>query len=519
MGGFLTDIALYIIPCAMLGWLSVEVYLRNPRHRLNRLASIMFAFMMLQFGTAFLARVFPADAAAPLTNGLLVVPSFILAFLIMLFVRQLSSRAARPSVPYLDLALAVPGVLVVLLLSQPELYGVYADGAGAVRQGARMMTVTLLLSATTWLYCAAVWLVGWPSVRSGPGGTHSQYKQAGFGIFGGAVMAFAALLLHIAPSDYSDATPLLLLYAMLLFSFFIRRAMMHYGLMPSLMEKYRVLFELSPFGVLLLDAGGGIRDANPVVKLLLGLPSGELIGRPFATYLAPGERLPLGESGSAPLELDIVTEAGETRRMIVHLNELSAEGERQYYVVLEDVTGRKRAEEEILYLAYHDALTGLGNRLYFQDTISSLLKNETSGALLLLDLDRFKVINDRHGHQAGDTLLCEIALRMREVTPAGGMLFRLGGDEFAVLLPDGGECDWNPEGTAAGLLAALTGHRGAIVPESPVTVSIGIACWPEHGTETTALLHAADIAMYEAKERGRNGYSVYDARSFSVTGA
>ncbi|CAI6042361.1 sensor domain-containing diguanylate cyclase [Cohnella sp. JJ-181] len=516
MGGFLMNLALHIIPCAMLGWLSAEVFLRNPRHRLNRLAAIMFAFMAFQFGTSFLASVFPEADAAKLINGLVIVPSFILGFLMMLFVRQLCGRAGSPYAVYLDIALAVPLVLVVLVVSQPGVYGTYADGAGAVREGSGMLWGSLALSAATWLYAAAIWTISWRTVRGEASVQRSQHVQAGLGIFGGAATTFAAL--WIRPDEpYSGATQLLALYALLMFAFFIRRAILHYGLMPSIMEKYRVLFELSPFGVLLLDAQGSIREANPVVKLLLGLPPDELIGKPVSSFLDRGERLPLGGSGSALLEVSMVDMKGESRRMIVHLNEVTAEGERMYYVVLQDETGRKKAEEEIMYLAYHDALTGVGNRLYFQESISSMLHNGAEGALLLLDLDRFKAVNDRHGHQAGDALLREIAAKLRECTPPSGLLFRLGGDEFAILLP-GGERAWDPEATAASLLAGLTGYRGAISPDSPVTVSIGIAYWPDHGYDTTALLHAADVAMYQSKELGRNRYSVY-ARSLAGAGA
>lgn len=516
MGGFLTNLALHIIPCALLGWLSAEVYLRNPRHRLNRLASIVFAFMMLLFGTSFLSSFFPEESADKLINALVIVPSFVLGFLTMLFMRHLGGQTGRPFATLPDIALAVPLVLIVLVVSQPDVYGTYIDGAGALRQGRGMLADWVVLSSTVWLYCMAVWVLRWKSARSEAAHVRAQHAQAGFGVLGGAVATFAAM--GFEPNRlYAGDMHLLMLYALLLFAFFIRRAILHYGLMPSIMEKYRVLFELSPFGVLLVDAQGLIREANPVVKLLLGLQPAELLGKPLAMFLKPGERLPLGEGGSALVEVNMVDMSGETRRMIVHLNELTAEGERLYYVVLQDVTGRKKAEEKILYLAYHDALTGVGNRFYFQESISSMLQSGDEGALLLLDLDRFKAVNDRHGHQAGDALLRVIAMKLRENTPANGMLFRLGGDEFAILLP-AGDRSWHPEETAAKLLSCLTGHRGAISEDSPVTVSIGIAYWPDHGIDTTALLHAADLAMYRAKERGRNQFSVY-TRDYASTGA
>ncbi|SFA93880.1 PAS domain S-box-containing protein/diguanylate cyclase (GGDEF) domain-containing protein [Cohnella sp. OV330] len=516
MGGFLTNLALHIIPGAMLGWLSAEVFLRNPLHRLNRLASILFALMALQFGASFLASFFPEADAAKLVNGLLIVPTCVLGFLMMLFVRQLGGQTGKPPASYLDIALVVPFVLIVLVVSQPNVYGAYAKYTVALNPGEGVRAGSIILAATVWLYASAVWLIGWKTARNAADSTGSQHIQAGLGIFAGAVVTLTAMVAGL--SGFSAAYANLIgLYAMLLFAFFIRRAILYYGLMPSVMEKYRVLFELSPFGVLLLDADGSIREANPVVKLLLGLPPAELIGKPVSMFLDRGERLPLGGVGSAMLEVGMIDIAGVSRRMTVHLSEVTAEGERMYCVVLQDETGRKKAEEEIWYLAYHDALTGVGNRLYFQETISSLLQNGTEGALLLLDLDRFKAVNDRHGHQAGDALLREIAFKLRECTPLSGMLFRLGGDEFAVVLPDVGGT-WEPAATAENLLAGLTGHRGAIAPESPVTVSIGIAQWPAHGSDTTALLHAADVAMYKSKEQGRNRYSMY-VQAYAGAGA
>ncbi|WP_217592180.1 sensor domain-containing diguanylate cyclase [Cohnella sp. GbtcB17] len=515
MGGFLTNLALHIIPGAMLGWLSAEVFLRNPLHRLNRLASIVFALMAMQFGATFLASFFPEADAAKLVNGLLIVPTCVLGFLMMFFVRELGVQSGKLPVRYLDIALAVPFVLIVLVVSQPGVYGAYG-GNLALNQREGAQAGLIVLAATVWLYASAVWMIGWNKARNASDSIGSQHAQAGLGILAGAAVTLTAIV--AGQSEFAAAYAHLIgLYAMLLFAFFIRRAILHYGLMPSVMEKYRVLFELSPFGVLLLDENGQVREANPVVKLLLGLSPAELIGKPISMFLDRGERLPLGEVGSAMLEVGMVDMAGEPRRMTVHLNEVTAEGERMYCVVLQDETGRKKAEEEIWYLAYHDALTGVGNRLYFQETLSSLLQNGSEGALLLLDLDRFKAVNDRHGHQAGDKLLREIASKLRECTPSNGMLFRLGGDEFAVVLPDVGDTR-QPAATAEQLLAGLTGHRGAISPDSPVTVSIGIAHWPAHGSDTTALLHAADVAMYKSKDQGRNRYSVY-VQAFAGTGA
>jgi diguanylate cyclase (GGDEF)-like protein len=161
--------------------------------------------------------------------------------------------------------------------------------------------------------------------------------------------------------------------------------------------------------------------------------------------------------------------------------------------------------------ALHDALTGLPNRLLFQRRIAAALANGDVGssvAVMLLDLDRFKEVNDTLGHHNGDLLLQEIGNRLRRILRSGDTVARLGGDEFAVLLPDlaGDEA----------ALAAATGIRQAL--ERPFEIaevnldvgcSVGIAMWPQHGEDETILLQRADVAMYSAKE-SRRGVELYD---------
>jgi diguanylate cyclase (GGDEF)-like protein len=162
--------------------------------------------------------------------------------------------------------------------------------------------------------------------------------------------------------------------------------------------------------------------------------------------------------------------------------------------------------------ALHDALTGLPNRMLFQDTVARALDQSRDGeakvAVMLLDLDRFKEVNDTLGHHNGDLLLQEIGDRLRRILRAGDMVARLGGDEFAVLLPDlAGE---------EAAVAAAEGIRHAL--ERPFTIaevsldvgcSVGVAIWPDHGDDATVLLQRADVAMYAAKE-SQGGVDVYD---------
>jgi diguanylate cyclase (GGDEF)-like protein len=173
----------------------------------------------------------------------------------------------------------------------------------------------------------------------------------------------------------------------------------------------------------------------------------------------------------------------------------------------------RRQADENEWQALHDALTGLPNRTLFRDRLRQALaaarRDGCEAAVMLLDLDRFKEVNDTLGHESGDLLLAELARRLREVVRQSDTIARLGGDEFAVLLPR----VWaytDPVDAAARMTRAL--DEPFVLQDVPIAVeaSIGIAVFPEHGTDVDTLLQRADVAMYAAKGR-HSGYAVYDA--------
>jgi diguanylate cyclase (GGDEF)-like protein/PAS domain S-box-containing protein len=181
--------------------------------------------------------------------------------------------------------------------------------------------------------------------------------------------------------------------------------------------------------------------------------------------------------------------------------------------ILEDITERKRAEAEIVHLARHDALTGLANRAEFNQRLEEATKRLKRGGtcitVMMLDLDRFKTINDTLGHPAGDALLIEVGRRLKSTIRETDLLARLGGDEFAII-QEGGEDQH--EGAIALALRAITAISEAFDLdgfEANIGTSIGIAMAPEHGSEPEGLLKSADLALYTAKAEGRNDYRIY----------
>ena len=164
-------------------------------------------------------------------------------------------------------------------------------------------------------------------------------------------------------------------------------------------------------------------------------------------------------------------------------------------------------------MAYHDPLTGLPNRAMLEQHLDLVLlrarHDETAAALLFPDLDRFKQVNDTHGHEAGDQLLCETASRLRSAARAGDLVVRLGGDEFVLVLGD-------VPAAAAGDIASAVAARVHLELRAPfrldgvklqTSTSVGIAIFPADGTDPVSMLNAADSGMYASKRAGRGGTS------------
>jgi len=175
--------------------------------------------------------------------------------------------------------------------------------------------------------------------------------------------------------------------------------------------------------------------------------------------------------------------------------------------VSKDITERKKTEERLAYLAYHDPLTGLLNRKAFmermEDSLNYAKRYREERALLFLDLDRFKQVNDRFGHAVGDQLLQEVASRLNKYLRKTDQIFRFGGDEFTIILNNPKQIQ--PQRVAEHLVENLSAcYRIRDLEVDFISPSIGISCFPEHGHDVEVLIKYADIAMYKAKEKRRS---------------
>lgn len=288
-------------------------------------------------------------------------------------------------------------------------------------------------------------------------------------------------------------------------------------------QLYSSTFELAAIGISHVDPEGRFLHVNRQFCEMLGYSREELLSMSIVDVSHPDDshvtdtgrwRLHAGEVPSVKTEKRYVRKDGEVIWvMITAAAKMAADGSVEYDIsMIENISDRKRAEAQIQYLATHDDVTALPNREMFiqllDQAIAVARETDRYCAVLFVDLDRFKIVNDSLGHDAGDDLLREIASRVKGCLREEDVVARFGGDEFVILLaaldsPEFALIEAKKINSTILEPASIKGH------ECRVTGSIGIACYPNDGNEPHSLIKNADIAMYAAKERGKNNAQVY----------
>jgi diguanylate cyclase (GGDEF)-like protein/PAS domain S-box-containing protein len=290
-------------------------------------------------------------------------------------------------------------------------------------------------------------------------------------------------------------------------------------------QRFRTAFRDAPIGMSLVKPDGAILQVNQALCTMLGYSEAELLGRTSRDLTHPDDRaekaealshLGAGAVESVQLETRYVHSDGHIVWALTGISAVREETGNTLHLIahIQDITDRRWTEDQLRHLADYDPLTNLYNRRRFQEELTLELgrtrKTGEGGALLFLDFDQFKYINDSLGHMAGDELLRGLASLLRSTLREHDVIARLGGDEFAVLLPG---ADQAAAERQAQEILRLVGDNVQVIGDHPVglTVSVGIALYPEHGTIASHLLANADLAMYQVKEAGRNHYRTYQA--------
>jgi len=315
-----------------------------------------------------------------------------------------------------------------------------------------------------------------------------------------------------------------LLGAVLVFRDISARRQMEHQLRES-EERFHSAFELAAIGMALVALDGNFLQVNHALCGIFGYSRQELLkanlqglthgnqqGHDLDRHM---KQLLADELPTFQIEVECFHKVVGKRvwTMLSASMVRDPDGEPQYFIVqIQNITNRKYAEQQLIYLANHDPLTGLLNRDQFHNrltqALSSVQRHDTRLALLYLDLDRFKLINDTLGHRLGDLLLQAVSDRLRSSVRVHDLLARLGGDEFIVLLNDINHAD-DAARIAEKTIDLLTQPFTLEGNDIVVTASIGISVYPNDGKDSHTLLMNADTAMYLAKERGKNNYQFY----------
>jgi diguanylate cyclase (GGDEF)-like protein/PAS domain S-box-containing protein len=296
-------------------------------------------------------------------------------------------------------------------------------------------------------------------------------------------------------------------------------------------DRARQYLDVAGTIVILIGTDGRILMVNRAGNAVLGYEDGELLGRNAFDTLSPfGERegaeanlrLAFESRDDSPTEVEygVRTKDG-TVRMVLWRGVVLRDDDGEPTALLSsgiDVTARREAEQQIAYLAYHDSLTGLPNRALLAEHLELALararRTSSAVALLYVDLDDFKLVNDSLGHAVGDQLLCQIAMRMQDRRRETDLLARQSGDEFLLLLSDvQGDAVTIARTAAEGILEALSRPFSLSGTDFHIGASIGIGVFPRDANDAEELLRHADAAMYQAKARGRNTVAVFSGEA------
>jgi diguanylate cyclase (GGDEF)-like protein/PAS domain S-box-containing protein len=276
-------------------------------------------------------------------------------------------------------------------------------------------------------------------------------------------------------------------------------------------ERYRRIIETTREGVVVLDPGGTITFANARMADLIGYGIEDLVGAPLGRFTALADVE--ASVGDGQHDVELVRRDGSSLWVMVSATSLEVDGGAGVLAMVSDITDRKRAEDELAHQALHDHLTGLPNRALLLDRLEHALERSqrtgTSVAVVFLDLDRFKLVNDGLGHEVGDELLLAVAERLRAGMRPADTVARFGGDEFVLVCEDVAD-ERAVTAVSEGVLQTLSAPVELRGRTFHVSASLGVAMGTGADASPDELIRDADAAMYRAKERARGSYEIFN---------
>ncbi|MBB3113880.1 diguanylate cyclase (GGDEF)-like protein [Paenibacillus phyllosphaerae] len=520
------DFLTILLPSYLFFYMAIRLYVRNRKSELNRLASFLMLSLLFYFlGEYTKKALFPPQWESHIVlmwnAPMLLIAISLLVHICLIVSGQISRRNKR----FIPIIYASPLVLLAVLLA------VYSPGAlyrVEVKNGPSplhpmLLALALFFVGVYMLSSVSILLISWFKSKE------PRRKKLLLNLLLSILMLFVwlfvvTLLLQIgvltSPSAMSCYFTGLFVWLLLM-----QRAISKYDFLPDFRKRFITLFQSAPTAIMMLDGEGGVREMNPSAKSMfnglknrtgvidvaghLYFEDGTCLTEQLGAYISAKKegmglaltlRIPFEQPADMMANLDRITDGDETL-LVLHLIDVTVLKETERRLV--------ESERNYRYLAHHDTLTGLCNRAYLQELVDQKVQDRERFALILIDLDDFKAINDRNGHLVGDSYLEHIAHVLKAHAQEGDILGRIGGDEFIVIFPMGKAPVLQ---AARDRLQALTirpfiGYDLLI----PISFSAGVALYPEHAPNLTELIRKADEAMYSVKRSGKNDLAVYTA--------
>jgi diguanylate cyclase (GGDEF)-like protein/PAS domain S-box-containing protein len=517
-------IIVFLIPSFILAYFSVEVYLRNRTSFMNRVTSVVMLCSMMEYLFQFFIQVFPIEYAPYFARYGVYTFAFGLMSFGMLFFSGLILNINKVKLHYIRLFCLVPAACIPFLFVPNGRLRVDYVQLFMSKSEVRSTEMELLLIGLfiySFLYTFFLLTTAYQKR-----GKHEEWLKnkkriavmlKGFGV----LLVFFIVSIWVIPAVFPGYYNLSSL-GMLIWLLSLRVVMIRHDFLPSFERRFQILFELTPMGVILLNSQGRIVEANTAAGKLLGYSVPQLRRLPFTAFLKNEEDqdnllVPLmqaKEGQTFQSELQLISRTGVEFTVKLDCESVEMEYATVLFMVIRDITEEKRYEERISYLAYRDELTGLHNRSFFNQQVVRTLEDsrpeQNQHALIIIDLDRFKLINDTLGHYAGDELIKYVAGLIRASTRPQDIVARLGGDEFVIFIKDYEDLEDIVQ-TNERILQSFEPSFMIEDREFEVSGSIGISLYPVDGTDKDTLLKHADIAMYKSKATGRKHYSFFNA--------
>ncbi len=501
---------------------AIEIYRRNPVTAENRSASFTMLLLFLLFLTDYAQLIIPIENVAALmayvkypitlfTGGC----SLVLHIVFTSKYQRISLRAG----------ITVTVIVLTVYFVQLGLYGpfyfideVEPNGHWPLERPSAALGAYLLIVLGFFVINCLLSFSAWRK-------SNARFDKKRYAILIRTNMIYLTTVIlctaaAVTLSPYLSLPSTITIFPVLAWGAAIRFMMVNNDFLPSPTRKYEVLFQISPAPILILDRFARIKEANPRAKEMFGLECGGDPAVDFESFFTPEDRAVFRDMylndfpniGWHGKEMALFGGNGQLMTVLMDMETMAENGEPYGLAILSDITQRKEVEQYTDYLAHYDILTGLPNRLAFKQALNCALashdESQAFAAVLLVDLDRFKMINDSLGHQYGDDVLKVISARFREGLPPEAVMARAGGDEFMILVRGASEYEEIIRNV----------EKLHLILESPVillgreffiTASIGISLIPSDGVLADTIIKNADIAMYHAKSSGGNQYRFF----------